>query len=231
MYYYFTWIKFDCFHFRQNGFRFFFAFQQVLSIKSTAPIRHQYFSFQLNLFYILQRRKEDLDLQRLFALKYCTTANCICQTIVTEWQLALTVQLWHKSIYMASLDFLITFRSVCCKAVYANKTNKSFHWLALRRSNGHLSNYRKQFKRTFAISVERKKTNKSANIGSTANMSVNMKLVDGGTTIKKEPISDSQFAEADSSTNSTAHSNSTAETTTRQSSLQRIQMRKEKVSI
>lgn len=62
-------------------------------------------------------------------------------------------------------------------------------------------------------------------------MSVNMKLVDGGTTIKKEPISDSQFAEADSSTNSTAHSNSTAETTTRQSSLQRIQMRKEKVSI
>lgn len=59
-------------------------------------------------------------------------------------------------------------------------------------------------------------------------MSVNMKLSDG-TRIKKEPGSDSQFAEVDSSTNSTA-TNSAAETTTRQSSLQRIQLRKEKVN-
>lgn len=48
-----------------------------------------------------------------------------------------------------------------------------------------------------------------------------------GVRVKKES-SESQFAEADSSTNSTTNSN-TGETTTRQNSLQRIQMRKEKV--
>lgn len=49
--------------------------------------------------------------------------------------------------------------------------------------------------------------------------------------IKKEPVSDSQFVEADSSTNSTATTSAAGEATTRQSSLQRIQMRKEKVGL
>lgn len=43
---------------------------------------------------------------------------------------------------------------------------------------------------------------------------------------KREPANDSQFAEADSSTNSNS---SNAEAATRQSSLQRIQLRKERV--
>lgn len=45
--------------------------------------------------------------------------------------------------------------------------------------------------------------------------------------IKKEPVQESQFAEADSSSNST--SSNAAETVTRQSSLQRIQLRKDRV--
>lgn len=46
---------------------------------------------------------------------------------------------------------------------------------------------------------------------------------------KREPVSESQFAEADSSTNSGA--SNAAEAATRQSSLQRIQLRKEKVTL
>lgn len=49
--------------------------------------------------------------------------------------------------------------------------------------------------------------------------------------IKKEPGSDSQYVEADSSTNSTATTSAAGEATTRQSSLQRIQLRKEKVGL
>lgn len=45
--------------------------------------------------------------------------------------------------------------------------------------------------------------------------------------IKKEPVQDSQFAEADSSSNSA--SSNAAEAVTRQSSLQRIQIRKDRV--
>lgn len=45
--------------------------------------------------------------------------------------------------------------------------------------------------------------------------------------IKKEPIQESQFVEADSSSNST--SSNAAEAVTRQSSLQRIQLRKDRV--
>lgn len=45
--------------------------------------------------------------------------------------------------------------------------------------------------------------------------------------IKKEPMQDSQFVEADSSSNST--SSNAAEAVTRQSSLQRIQLRKDRV--
>lgn len=48
-----------------------------------------------------------------------------------------------------------------------------------------------------------------------------------GVRIKKEPVQDSQFAEADSSSNST--SSNAAEAVTRQSSLQRIQLRKDRV--
>lgn len=49
--------------------------------------------------------------------------------------------------------------------------------------------------------------------------------------IKEEPHSDSQFVEADSSTNSSAgtSNNPTHEAATRQNSLQRIQQRKQKV--
>lgn len=45
--------------------------------------------------------------------------------------------------------------------------------------------------------------------------------------IKKEPMQESQFVEADSSSNST--SSNAAEAVTRQSSLQRIQLRKDRV--
>lgn len=57
-------------------------------------------------------------------------------------------------------------------------------------------------------------------------MSVNLKSSDV-VRVKKEPTNDPQFTEPDSSTNSTSNS---GETTTRQNSLQRIQMRKEKVN-
>ena len=45
--------------------------------------------------------------------------------------------------------------------------------------------------------------------------------------IKKEPVQEPQFAEADSSSNSTT--SNAAEAVTRQSSLQRIQIRKDRV--
>lgn len=50
-----------------------------------------------------------------------------------------------------------------------------------------------------------------------------------GVRIKKDLVQDSQFAEADSSSNSTSSANA-AEAVTRQSSLQRIQLRKDRVS-
>ena len=53
-----------------------------------------------------------------------------------------------------------------------------------------------------------------------------IKLPEDEVCVKKEPLS--EYAEADSSTNLTT-SNSGPEPTTRQSSLQRIQLRKEKV--
>lgn len=55
------------------------------------------------------------------------------------------------------------------------------------------------------------------------------KTLPDGTRIKTEPV-DSQFAEADSSTNSTTATSNGGETITRQNSLQRIQLRKERVS-
>lgn len=58
-------------------------------------------------------------------------------------------------------------------------------------------------------------------------MSANVKSTDGSR-IKKEVGAESQFAEADSSTNSTA-AHTGAEEVTRHSNLQRIQMKKEKV--
>lgn len=54
------------------------------------------------------------------------------------------------------------------------------------------------------------------------------KTLPDGTRIKSEPI-DSQYAEADSSTNSTTATSNGGEAITRQNSLQRIQLRKERV--